>query len=345
MMIRKLFRLFITILKANFSSPFLPFKIFLVITKSCGSRCTNCLIWKEIPENELTLLEFEKIAKKMNKHLFWLNLSGGEPTDRQDITEIIDIFVKNCPNLSIINFTSNGLNYDQLKITLDYLKRSSIPIIGINISIDGPPKIHNTIRGTPDGFNDAIKAMKLVRSYPNIKSAAAMTLFHNNFKLISETIHAIQNEIPGFKKHDLHINYPHSSSHYYGNNINYEGKVDINMIADQFSNKNSLFSIFDFVESIYKKNLFKFIKTHKTPIDCAALVSNVYISEKGDVFPCTIWDKKIGSLRNSNYDLKEIISTNLAMSTKQDIKNKNCPNCWTPCEAFPSIITNLKSIV
>jgi len=57
-----------------------PYKIFLVVTKSCQSRCLNCHIWKEIPKNELTLFEYELIAKNLNSHLSWLNISGGEPT-------------------------------------------------------------------------------------------------------------------------------------------------------------------------------------------------------------------------------------------------------------------------
>lgn len=333
------------VLKANFSYPRLPFKYFLVVTKSCGSRCTNCLIWKETPNNELTLEEFKKIAMNAGPNLYWLNISGGEPTDRADLAEIIRIFIDHCPNLTIVNFTTNGLNLETLSRVATFLDSSRIPIIGINVSIDGPPDVHNKLRGMPDGFNQAIEAYKMIRNFKRIKSAPAMTLFPLNHNKIEETVLSIKKHIPLFDGSELHLNYPHSSGHYYGNGeINYSTRVNIDAITPYLKTHRRNISPMNIVERIYQKKLLRFLKTNRTPMNCAALISNIYISEKGDIYPCTIWDKKIGSLRDEQYDLKRIINSEIAKKTKDEIKQKKCPNCWTPCEAFPSIITDIKSI-
>ena len=129
------------IILANIKHLKRPYKIFLVVTKSCGSRCSNCLIWQEKPSNELSISEFELIATNLGPSLSWLNISGGEPTDRDNLIEIIKTFIQKCPNLLIINFTSNGLNHERLKKIAQVLSDSFSGIIGINISIVGIKKL------------------------------------------------------------------------------------------------------------------------------------------------------------------------------------------------------------
>jgi Fe-coproporphyrin III synthase len=334
------------VFKANFVVPTLPFKYFLVVTKSCGSRCTNCLIWKEQPENEMTLPEYEKLARNSGEHLHWLNISGGEPTDRLDLTDIIDIFIRNCPSLQVVNFTTNGLNFDQLQKATEFLDASPIPLIGLNVSIDGPPKLHDRLRGTPGGFEKAIRALKMIRKHGRVKSAAAMTLFPSNQAYIEETVRAIQEHIPDFTLNELHLNFPHTSDHYYGNGrIDYQERINFRAIKPLLDSVKNSLKPFDIVEKIYQRKLNEYIETGVTPIQCAALKSNIYISEKGDVYPCTIWDKKIGSLRETNFDLASILLSLEALKTIALIKQKQCPNCWTPCEAFPSIITDLRNSI
>ncbi len=301
------------------------------------------MIWKEKPENEMTLEEYEKLAYHSRANLAWLNISGGEPTDRKDLKEIIEIFVKNCPNLKIINFTTNGMNLPNLAIVADYLSGIDAPIIGVNVSIDGPQPINDKIRGTPGGFIQAIEALKLVRSYKKIRSAAGMTLFPTNYAFIPETVEAIAQHIPGFNLRDMHLNFGHSSSHYYGNTKNNnQDRIDIQKVLPYFKQSLNLLSPFELVERIYQRKLLEFTRTGVTPGKCAAISSNIYISEKGDIYPCTIWDKKIGSLRENDFDLEALLSHLLVKETRKQVVEKKCPNCWTPCEAFPSIITDAK---
>jgi hypothetical protein len=58
------------------------------------------------------------------------------------------------------------------------------------------------------------------------------------------------------------------------------------------------------------------------------------------VFPCTIYDKKVGSLREVDYDLARIWRTADADRLQQEIWEYDCPQCWTPCEAYQSIMGN-----
>lgn len=332
------------LLKENIFPGNLPLKYFLVVTKSCNSRCKNCSIWKEEVSQEMTVSEYEYLARNSRDNLVWLNISGGEPTNRKDLSEIINIFVDHCPNLQIINFTTNGMNLENLEEVCRYLSKVQVPLLSINVSIDGPREIHNYLRGI-NGFDTAIEAFKIVRSFKKIRTYAAMTLYPKNQKLIFETAEAIAEFIPDFNFDNLHLNFPHRSDHFYGNtSLSYDEQIDIAHAQPFFKNRFSSLSPMNTIEAIYQDKLKEFIRTKKTPVSCASMASNVYISEKGDVYPCTIWDKKIGSLRESNYDLKEIWESEKRKLMRAEIISKKCPNCWTPCEAFPSLLTNLRQL-
>jgi MoaA/NifB/PqqE/SkfB family radical SAM enzyme len=85
----------------------------------------------------------------------------------------------------------------------------------------------------------------------------------------------------------------------------------------------------------------RYLETGETPMRCHALRSSCFVDSWGNVFPCTIYDKRIGNLRDSGYDLAAIWSTAAAAELQQEIWESQCPNCWTPCEAYQSILGNV----
>ncbi len=85
------------------------------------------------------------------------------------------------------------------------------------------------------------------------------------------------------------------------------------------------------VERIYRAEAMKYLASGKTSITCSALLSTSYLSEKGEVYPCTIWDQPLGNVRESNYALMPIIEAARRNGTRQAVVDQKCPNCWTPC--------------
>ena len=74
---------------------------------------------------------------------------------------------------------------------------------------------------------------------------------------------------------------------------------------------------------------------------CHALRASCFIDSWGNVFPCTIYDRKIGSLRDVDYDLAPHLARRRSRSqTQREIWNYDCPQCWTPCEAYQCIMGN-----
>ena len=96
-----------------------------------------------------------------------------------------------------------------------------------------------------------------------------------------------------------------------------------------------------FLEKRYLKKIGKYLESSKSPLKCKALVSSCFISPNGDVYPCTIFNKKLGNLKDVNYDLKKIWKSKRTSHVRNLIKQNNCNGCWTPCEAYQTILGNL----
>jgi MoaA/NifB/PqqE/SkfB family radical SAM enzyme len=109
---------------------------------------------------DLTFDEIKKLSETAGRfNRLWL--SGGEPTLREDLPEIIEMFYKN-NHIKDINFPSNGIKHDLL---IEWLKRirKNCPDcnISISISFDGFGSTHDAQRGIPS-FYHAARALKLI---------------------------------------------------------------------------------------------------------------------------------------------------------------------------------------
>ena len=97
------------------------------------------------------------------------------------------------------------------------------------------------------------------------------------------------------------------------------------------------FSAMRAVERIYRAEAMRYLATGHTAITCSALLSTSYLSEKGEVYPCTIWDKPLGNIRSTKFALMPIIEGARRDGVRRAVAEARCPNCWTPCEAYPAI--------
>ncbi len=68
--------------------------------------------------------------------------------------------------------------------------------------------------------------------------------------------------------------------------------------------------------------------------------SSCFVDSWGNVFPCTIYDHRLGSLRDVGYDLARIWNSEETRRIQAEIWDYRCPQCWTPCEAYQSIMGN-----
>lgn len=117
-----------------------PHDCYIILTAKCNQRCLHCYgnYGMEVPENELTGKEWDKVFEGLVKsNVFYVNISGGEPTVHPDFLEILQSLKKHKLHFII---TTNGLFSEKILNALIDLKDL---LIGIKISLDGPDYISN----------------------------------------------------------------------------------------------------------------------------------------------------------------------------------------------------------
>ena len=86
-------------------------KANIAVTWKCNQHCKSCNIWQTYKGNaegiqdEFTAAEYETFIK--NSELIWVSLTGGEPTLRPDIAEILSL---SSQYMMKVNITTNGSN-------------------------------------------------------------------------------------------------------------------------------------------------------------------------------------------------------------------------------------------
>src|SRR5882724_5459963 len=82
--------------------------VILFVTSRCNAFCKTCFYHEELNQpGDLTFAQIEKISRTMPP-ITDLWLSGGEPTLRRDVSEVIGTFTKN-NGINRLIIPTNGL--------------------------------------------------------------------------------------------------------------------------------------------------------------------------------------------------------------------------------------------
>lgn len=121
----------------------------VILTYRCDSRCSMCYIWKNPthPEHEVSVSTLSKLPDGFD----YLNITGGEPTLREDLQEIVDELH---PRARTLEISTNGLHGDKL---LPLVKK--YPGLKVRISLEGFEFLNDRIRGEEGGYEKKIRAM------------------------------------------------------------------------------------------------------------------------------------------------------------------------------------------
>jgi len=147
-------------LQDNFARKFQYIR--LSITERCNFRCQYCLpdgYKKSCDEGNLSLDEINNLVSALVEMGVWkIRLTGGEPTIRQDITEIIKV-VKSYPQIRQIAITTNGYKLAD-NIETYYLAG----LTNLNVSIDSFDREQFKVVTKADKLDYILKSIEIARS-------------------------------------------------------------------------------------------------------------------------------------------------------------------------------------
>jgi radical SAM protein with 4Fe4S-binding SPASM domain len=332
------------LLRSTIGRPSAPLKLNFCLTYWCQYRCKTCNIWKRKPTDELTTDEVIGLVRQ-NPGLTWVDLTGGEIFLRPDIDEIFDAVVTGWRRLALLHFPTNGFLTDRIVKSVERIAGRGPALTVVTVSLDGDEQTNDEIRGIKGGFRRQIDTFNALRRIPGITTVFGVTLSAFNIGQFAQTFAACARECPGLTIDDVHLNVAQVSGHYYGNSELTGMRADPAVVRQELREYRRLRgrsrSAAQLVENTYLRHLDEFLQTGRTPMPCHALRASCFVDPWGVVYPCITYTRPLGRLRETGMRLDPIWNGRETKQVQGEIWEGSCPQCWTACEAYQSILGNV----
>ncbi|MEZ6195245.1 MAG: radical SAM protein [Planctomycetota bacterium] len=323
-----------------------PFKLTLVLNYACNCRCAMCNIWQKSSRGEMTREEIDRFFTRSG-HWSWINLSGGEILMKKEAEEIVALTVARNRRLWLLDFPTTGFRPERLEGLARIALDSGLGRLAITISLDGPPEVHEAVRRAPGLFDLAMESWARLRAIGDDRLLATfgMTLSAANVDQVEATVAAIRARHPEFERRDLHLNLAQTSEHYYDNAGMTELETEdhrarvLEAIRDHRA-RSGAEGLLARVERRFQRDLAEYCRTGRSAYSCRSLRASVFVDPFWNVFPCITWNRPLGNLRECDFELREILGGEAATDARRMIRERRCPDCWTACEALPTLLAS-----
>jgi len=327
-----------------------PYKLTYALTYRCQLQCGMCNIWRQKPSREMTVEQIAAFFERTSG-FSWINLSGGEIFLRPDLLAIIGAIASSCRSVYLLNFPTNGYLTDVIVDAVEAIIRSfRFPKLLVTVSLDGPPALHDQIRNTPGSWDRAVETYRRLRALKSgrFNVFLGMTLQDVNAHAFEETVRSVRDQIGNVRYQDVHVNLAHTSSHYYANagaDIHRDKHQTLSQLARiRTLRKTSRLDPVNYLERRYQRLASRYITDGNCPTGCQAFGASLFMDPAGTIYPCSGFDSPIGNIVDHDCRLDALWRAPRRRSIRREIIKGNCPQCWTPCEAYQSILADLVPI-
>jgi MoaA/NifB/PqqE/SkfB family radical SAM enzyme len=325
----------------------MPFSLTLVVTKRCNSRCSMCYIWKINERDELSLEELRRIFTENDfSSLTSLTLTGGEPTLRNDLPQILKIVQDACPRLRQVTLATSGLNtnltIELVRGCLDVLSSNdSVERFSVQISLDGVGELHDRIRGIPGYFKRVLKTISLLKELAlenkRLVLKLSSTVQPANVDAVSST-QALAKELNLPMRFGALV---YSSSYYQNSenigNLNYspeqarKAATFFSNLANEDAGSNVKF---------YYRDAAKMVEGALRSKVCMMGYYGFVLENNGTIYPCVNCETKaFGNLRKQTF--REIWWGANADRLRREIRAECCPTCASICYSLPGNVVEV----
>ena len=141
-----------------------PTVLIFNVSYKCDSKCVMCNSWKLPYHDDLTTEEYRKaFSSELFRSVEYVGITGGEPTLRKDMVDIVRIMADNMPKLRKMTLNTNGFVKDRVVSTLDRIIDVANErgfMFGTRVSLDGVGDAHEDIRRVWHAFERAMETVR-----------------------------------------------------------------------------------------------------------------------------------------------------------------------------------------
>lgn len=300
----------------------LPTDASIILTYRCPMKCVMCNIWKNPTDKkeEINAEDLRSLPK-----LKFINLTGGEPFIREDLSDIVEECYRHTDRIVI---STSGWFEDRV---IALAKR--FPNIGIRISIEGLSSKNDELRGHQGGFDKGLRTLLKLKEMGLKDIGFGCTVSNNNSADMLSLYQLSQSLGMEFATAAFHNSY---YFHKDDNQITNKEVVckDFETLINWQLKENSPKSWF---RAWFNMGLINYIEGNRRMLPCEAGTANFFIDPWGEVYPCNgleekYWKQSMGNIHDDSF--MEIWNSEKAEEVRKKVR---CcaKNCWMVGTASP----------
>lgn len=286
--------------------------VCVILTYRCNSKCSMCYVWQN-PTLEREEISIETL-KKIPSGIHYLNLTGGEPTLRKDLQEIVDVLY---PKTMTLEISSNGLFPERLEPIV-----KKYPCIKIRFSLEGFGITNDRIRGEKGGYEKKIKGLFKLKELGGKDIGFGTVIQDENAEELVELFRFAKKHGFEFATSTLHNGFQfHKSDNEFYDRLRVAKNMEA-LITEMLKG----FNIKDWFRAYLNLGLMAKILGQERILPCSAATDFIFIDPWGDVYACNVRpDLKLGNLEKQEWD--EIWDSPTVEEVKAKV-SKCTHNCW-----------------
>jgi MoaA/NifB/PqqE/SkfB family radical SAM enzyme len=326
-----------------------PAHLTFFVTRRCNATCPFCFYAdardREGGPPELSLDEVRRVAASMGP-LLWVLFSGGEPFLRRDLAAVGQAF-HDANGAAFLTCPTNGLLPDAIEeTTAELLRRCPRSVVVVKLSLDGVGADHDAIRGTPGGFDRAMRSWerlaRLARRERRLELGVNTVLSRANERRIEGIVDLVAG-LDGARSHTLTLARGERTPGAFAD-------VDLERYRRAAAYRDArgrgrfhrfaggaLKAAQDRVQHALVRET---ISAGRRPISCSAGRLAVVLSETGDVWACEgRRGDPLGNVRAAGYDVGAVLRSAAALRARDEIAAGGCA-CAHECNLLVDVLAH-----
>lgn len=328
-----------------------PLHLTFFATRRCDAHCDFCFSRSRASTGapDLSLSEIARLAPSLGP-LLWLSFSGGEPTLRPDLSEITAILTRSCRPV-IVLLSTNGLDPSRTAgAATGLLEAAPRSTVVVKLSLDGPPGLHDRLRGVNGAHRRVLESLALLRDLalrePRLQ-VGINTVFCGANQRVAGDVIAEVSRLGGVDTHTLSLVRGAIPDPALGT-VDPEGYLAAaEALAEALRSGSQpryrfLGARLKAAQDVLQRRIIgETLRRRARVVPCHAGRLNLVLDECGGLYPCEDFSLPLGNVRDHGYDVQAVARSPQGRATLAAIERGGCW-CTHECYLMTSILFDLR---
>jgi MoaA/NifB/PqqE/SkfB family radical SAM enzyme len=322
-----------------------PTVLIFHCTFVCDARCEMCSNWQRGDrKSDMTLDQIDRVFQNpLWKNIETCMLSGGEPTTRNDMVEVSQVFLDRLPKLRKYGINTTGLTphraIPMITKVVEACHEKGV-IFSARVSIDGVGEMHNEVRQVKNGFNKAnetITAMRELQKRVPFNFGVSATIFNKNIDDCDNILAWAKSEGLDIVFNMVRFSDPMLGNADLANTVKPIGR-DEERLRKFFLERVRMDSLMDGQSYIHMHYADMIGNGYHREAPCPFQTQGIMLNPDGGLFFCEN-SEVVGNVLTE--DPEELYFRITSQTHRDWVRDTQCPTCLSPCQMNVAAVKNV----